>query len=101
LAVVDIVEKRIDDGKGSWRRKGISIADRSLAAWHHSIVLKRPKDYCRFIPFSKNEQFTVRELGEKAGINVAIARKTLYVLAKIGIAERIGKRGNALVYVRQ
>ena len=100
LALIDVAEKRIDDGGGSWRRKGVRIADRFLGAWHQSIILKGPKDYCQFIPFEKNEHFTARCLGEKAGINKALAQKTLYVLAKMGLVERIGKQGKAFVYRR-
>ena len=98
LALIDAIEKRIDDGKGSWRRKGVSITDRSLAAWHGSVVLSKPKDYYQFIPFKKTERFTARDLGEQAGINTAFARKALYVLTKIGLVERVGKQGNTLVY---
>jgi len=100
LAVVDIVEKRIDDGLGSWRRKGIRIADRSISAWHHSVVLKKPKDYFQFIPFKKNERFTARDLGEKAGIDEGLARKTLYTLVKMGLVERPGKLGRSYIYSR-
>ena len=98
LAIIDAVEKRIDDGQGSWRRKGVSIADRFLGAWRESIVLKSVKDYNQFIPFKKNEDFTVRSLAEKAGINAVIARKALYVLTKIGLVEKAGKQGRAIVY---
>ena len=98
LAVVDITEKRIADGKGSWRRKGVRIADRSLSACHRSIVLSKPDDYRQFIPFKKKEPFNVRDLGEKAGINTALARKTLYVLSKIGLVQRTGKCGRAYIY---
>ena len=98
LVLVDITEKRIKDGKGSWRRKGVSIADRFLAAWHNSFILKRPKDYGRFIPFNKSEQFTAKEFAEKAGINAAMARKALYVLTKIALVERVGKQGNSFIY---
>ena len=100
LAVVDIVEKRIADGSGSWRRKGIRIADRSLGAWHHSVVLKKPKDYFQFIQFKKNERFTVRDLGEKAGIDEGLARKTLYTLTRMGLVERLGKQGRFYIYGR-
>jgi len=100
LAVIDVVEKRIDDGKGSWRRKGISITDRYLEVWHNSIVLKRLKDYRQFLPFKKKESFTVKSLAEKAGINQVIARKTIYVLVKIGLVEHTGKQGRAFVYER-
>jgi len=98
LAVVDIVEKRLDDGKGSWRRKGVSINDRFLEAWRHSVVLSKKKDYYQFVPFKKREAFTVRDLAEKTGINAVLARKVLYVLAKMELVERKGKRGNAVVY---
>jgi len=98
LAVIDAIEKRVKDGKGSWRRKGVSISDRSLGAWHSSIILKRPKDYCRFVPFKKNEPFTVRNLAEKAGITTALAQKTLYTLAKMGVIKRTGKQGNSYLY---
>jgi hypothetical protein len=101
LAVVDVIEKRLDDGRGSWRRRGVSITDRLLGAWHQTIILAKPKDYQQFIPFRKNERFSVRDLAEKAGINVALARKAVYVLAKMGLIERTGKQGNALLYKRR
>ena len=99
LAIIDLIEKRIDDGKGSWRRKGVSISDRFLAAWHESVILKSPRDYYQFIPFKKKERFTVKCLGEKAGISTVLARKTLYVLEKIGIAERVERKGRAYIYM--
>jgi len=98
LAFVDIVEKRIDDGFGSWRRKGISIAGRSLGACRQSLVLKKPRDYYIFIPFKRKEPFTVRNLALAAGISASIARKTVYVLLRMGLLEKAGKQGNAIVY---
>jgi stalled ribosome alternative rescue factor ArfA len=99
LALVDSLERRIRDGKGSWRRKGISIIDKELAAWHETILLEKPADYRRcFLPFKKNEEFTVPLLAERAGIQAALARKTLYVLYKLELVERIGKMGNLIVY---
>jgi hypothetical protein len=101
LAIIDVIEKRLDDGKGSWWRKGIRVSDRFLDVWHGSIILKKPKDYFKFIPFKKSEQFTARDLCKKAGINIALARKTLYVLSKMGLVERIGKQGKTLIYQAQ
>ena len=98
LAFIDILEKRVDDGKGSWRRKGVSITDRFLGAWHNSIVLSKRKDYLQFIPFKKSECFTARLLAKKAKINVSIARKTLYVLVKMVLLEKTGTQGKALTY---
>ena len=98
LAIVDVIEKRIDDGKGSWRRKGVRIDDRFLNARHEPVILSKLKDYYQFIPFEKNEPFTVRDLKKKAGIDIRLARKTLYVLKTIGLAEHFKKQGNAFVY---
>jgi len=100
LAIMDIVEKRINDGKGSWRRKGVSISDRDLDTWHHSIVLSKRGDYYQFVPFKKSELFTVRDLSKKAKINAAVASKTIYVLAKMALVEKTGKQGNAVIYRR-
>ncbi|MDR1971556.1 MAG: hypothetical protein LBQ46_06505 [Treponema sp.] len=96
LALVDVLEKRVEDGKGSWRRGGVSITGRELAGWHDSIILKKPRDYRRFVPLAQD--FTVSSLAEEAGISPNLARKTLYVLHKMGVVERTGKAGRAFTY---
>jgi predicted ArsR family transcriptional regulator len=98
LALVDAVERRVDDGKGSWRRKGVSIQDRILQSHHGTIVLSQKKDYLRFVPFSQQDEWTARELARKAKINAALARKAIYVLVKMGLISQTGKKGRARVY---
>ncbi|GHV26535.1 hypothetical protein AGMMS4952_06800 [Spirochaetia bacterium] len=98
LALVDVLERRVLDGKGSWRRKGASIADKSITEYHETMVFTAPRDYKYFLPFKARENFTVKGLAEKAGIPAPVARKTLYVLTRIGLAKRVGKEGNAWVY---
>jgi hypothetical protein len=98
LALVEVSEQRVRDGRGSWRRRGVSIAGRELLAHHDSIPLTGPGDYRRFVPFQAEETFTTRSLGAKAGIHPALAGKTLYVLTRLSITRRIGKDGHAWVY---
>jgi len=98
LVVIDALEQRVDNGKGSWRRRGISIKDRSMLVLHKKIILKNPKDYLKFVPFKKKEAFTSASLAERSGIKAETARKTLYVLCKLGIIEKIAKERNAIVY---
>ena len=100
VVLADITEKRIKDGKGSWRRKGISIYDKELAAFHDSIIFEKKSDFLRFIPFKKNEEFTVKTLAESAEVKILTARKALYVLTKMKVVKRIGKKQRAWVYVR-
>jgi hypothetical protein len=99
LALVDILETRIQDGKGSWRRKGVSIAGRELTACRGTISLSSAADYRRFIPFAEGETFTSGDLQKVARIRRPLAAKTLYVLAKMGLVKRVGKKGNAWLYV--
>jgi hypothetical protein len=94
IALIDILEKRINDGKGTRRKKGISFYDKELAAWHESIVLSKPADYLRFVPFKKKEEFTSSLFAKSAKINIGMARKALYVLTKMKILKRKGKTSN-------
>ncbi|MDR2101032.1 MAG: hypothetical protein LBP43_00500 [Treponema sp.] len=98
LVLVDIAERRILDGGGSWRRKGARITDKILETCRGSVPLITLGDYYRFLPFEAGEPFTVRELGSRARIRTDIAQKTLYVLTKLNLVERVDKRGNAWVY---
>ena len=98
LALVEVREKRIKDGRGSWRRGGVSIADRDLIAWHGSVSLAEKRDYRRFVPFGAEERFTVKDLAGKAAIDPALAGKALYVLRKMGLVKRTTKKGRAWVY---
>ena len=98
LVLIDAEEERVKDGKGSWRRHGISIKDRRMITMHERICLNKPADYKRFLPFDKDKKFTSSMLKESAGIPIELARKTLYVLTKLGVVERIGKQRNSLIY---
>jgi hypothetical protein len=99
LALVDILETRVQDGKGSWRRKGVSIAGRELTACRGAVCFSSIADYRRFIPFADGEEFTSGDLKEKTHIQGPLAAKTLYVLTKMGLVKRIGKKGKFWVYI--
>ncbi|MDR0551236.1 MAG: hypothetical protein LBG72_04365 [Spirochaetaceae bacterium] len=98
LAFIDIIEWRSRDGKGSWRRGGVSIAGKTLSAWHGSQRLASPEDYRRFVPFPPGETWTAANLAQKAGIRAHLARKTLYTLSQMGLVKSDGKKGNARLW---
>ena len=85
LLLVGMTELRMDDGKGSWRRKGIRILDRVLDEVFESIMLSGREDWQQFIPLALRERpFTSADLAEEAGIRKALAGKAVYVLSKSG-----------------
>jgi len=98
LALVEVAEERIRDGKGSWWRKGLSVRDRRMLALCERICLKKPGDYLRFVPFAKGEEFTAGTFAKKARIRVRLANRALHTLVSLGILERTGKLRNAYVY---
>jgi hypothetical protein len=98
LALVDVEEKRVSDGKGSWRRKGVSIMDKAVLVQHGEIRLQTPHDWGFFLPFGCGETFTAKALASRTGIKPPLARKALYVLSRLGLAVRTGKEGKAYTY---
>jgi len=97
IAMVDAVERRRDDGKGSWRRKGVSIEDRILERCLETIVLAKKSDWRRhFLPL--RGEFTSAELALAARIKTPLARKTVYTLVKAGILKKTHKRGRSWFY---
>ncbi len=100
LEVVLVCEEEIwlDDGKGSWRRKGVSIVDRKLLAVLRSQVFTRPHDYLALLPAALPQPFTVRQLAAQVGGPHRLAGKMAYALREMGLLEVAGKRGNAILY---
>jgi hypothetical protein len=96
--LVEAVEERVADGKGSWRRGGMSIQDRRLVASLGTVALAVKKDYLRFTPFPKKAEWTAKDLAAKAKIRLNLAQKTVFVLCKTGVINQIGKQGRAYLY---
>lgn len=100
VALVEDAEIRIDDGRGSWRRKGMSRADRDLVSLVDRVRFASKADWAALLPAALSDDFGTRDLAEAAGIRPALAGKALYVLSRIGVLEEVGKRGNAKLYAR-
>lgn len=99
VVFVDIIEKRIQDGKGSWRRKGISLQDKELKTIHSMRLFSSLDDYLALLPYNKNEEFTVKDLADcTKDLKADLSRKVLYVFHKLGLVERCGKKGNSWIY---
>ncbi|MDR2702190.1 MAG: hypothetical protein LBB72_07145 [Spirochaetaceae bacterium] len=96
IALVNAVERRRNDGKGSYHRKGISIEDRILENMIERIILKRKGDWRRFLPLKG--EITKKTLASAAKIKPLLAQRTLYVLEKAGLVKKIEKQERSWVY---
>ena len=93
---IDEEEVRSNDGKGSWRRKGVSIKERKLLKVNDRILFQNRADYLKILPENLNEVFTNRELAKLAKISVRTARQITYCLRKGGVIRLAGKKGREL-----
>ena len=91
-------EIRRDDGRGSWRRKGWSIADRRLLEVTGSHLFEKPSEFLALIPASLPDPFSTQDLAECTGNPRWLAQKMAYCLRKMGAIEVVGKSGNSVLY---
>lgn len=91
-------EVRCRDGRGSWRRKGVSIRDRRLLEIIETIEFHKPSDFLRFLPKYLDEPFTNKTLAREGRISVYEARRMTYCMKKMGCVEVVGKKGNAQLF---
>lgn len=97
IVMVEILEERVDDGAGSWRRKGISILGRTLQEVLDTIIFEGKESYKLLLPPTLPERFIHKDLVSCAGITPGQAAKLSWFLRKIGVLHVIGKKERSLL----
>ena len=95
---IDEEEVRCEDGKGSWRRRGVSIKDRKLIAVNNRILFEKKADFLKVLPNGLNSVFTNRELADLAKISIRTARQITYCLRKSGMIHIAERKGRELTF---
>lgn len=98
VVLVDAEEYLIDDGRGSWRRRGWSIHDRRLVDVVERRVFKSPRDFIELLPEGLPREFTARQLAKAAGLRTRLAQKMVYCLRRMNVIEVSGRKGRANLY---
>jgi hypothetical protein len=91
-------EIRLDDGRGSWRRKGWSIHDRRLLEVIDSVLFTGTQDFRALLPDDLPLPFTTGELSARLRVRKSLAGKLVYTLKRLNIILPAGKRGRAPLY---
>ena len=94
VLLIEEEEIRCNDGKGSWRRRGVSIRDRKLLYVFDRIVFETSRDFLRFLPEEMDGCFTNKVLAQKLGVSVRLAQKITYCLNKMDAISIVGKKRN-------
>ncbi len=98
VLMIEEEEVRCNDGRGSWRRRGVSIKDRKLISVTERVLFKDEKDFLRFLPGELPDPFTNKDLSARVAVSVNLARKITYCLKKMGTIAEVGKRGRELLF---
>jgi hypothetical protein len=98
IALVRAVEIRMDDGRGSWRRKGVSIVARQLGAFEQAVRLQAAEDFLALLPEGLPRRFSNRDLMEAASLRYAQAQPMTNALAKMGLIAAVDRRGRERIY---
>ena len=100
VLLVDVEESRCIDGKGSWRRQGISVIDTTLINVYSSKVFRKAEDFLSLLPQQINQPFSNRMLSKYKGWRMSLAAKTTYSLTRMGVLRVVAKDRSAHLFAR-
>jgi len=88
-----------DDGKGSWRRRGWSIANRRLLGVVDRVTLTNPQDFRELLPTDLPTPFTTQDLALTMKLPLPLAQKMVYCLRGMEVLNIGGKQRNSWLYI--
>lgn len=101
ICLLDLEEYRYLDGWSKDLKKGCTRCDRIPTGLADEIVISGPSEYRLLIPDSLGDSFTSKDYKKASGLPLKQAQTALNVLHYMGAVDRIGKKGNSHIYVRQ
>lgn len=87
-----------DDGQGSWRRKGWSLHDHRLLEVVGLHTFATPADLLTLLPPDLPQPFTTRHLARLGKLNLNLAQRIAYTLARCDVIAQVGKEGRSNLY---
>jgi len=100
VLLVRVLELRVRDGTGSWRRRGDRVLSRALEEVIRTVSLETPADWLALLPAGSGDSWDSLSLGQALGISPIRARKMLYTYCRAGLLREAGLRGKRKTYVR-
>lgn len=100
IMLINMEEYRFLDGWSQDKKKGSSRCDRFPTELVEEVMINCLEDYMQLIPDQLNEMFTSKEFKKSSGLPMGHAQTALNVLHYVGAVDRVGKKGNAYLYVR-
>ena len=96
--MIEEEELRCNDGRGSWRRRGVSVKDRKLMQVFERVLFEDSRAFLELLPKELDKCFTNRVLALRLGISINLSQKITYCLRKMGAVSIASKKGNELLF---
>lgn len=101
IVLMNVDEYRFLDGWSADRKKGASRSDRIPMELYDIIRIDCIEDFGKLVPDIEEEVFTFLEYRKAAKISDELARVALNVLTYTETVERVGKKGNTILYKKK
>lgn len=98
FVLLDMEEYRLLNGWSRDRKKGSCRYDRIPSRFVEEVCVDGLRDYMQFIPYDLQEPFTSQEFAKAVHINKSLAQTVLNILTYVECVERVGKKGNHILY---
>ncbi|MCW4015258.1 MAG: hypothetical protein NWF06_02715, partial [Candidatus Bathyarchaeota archaeon] len=98
VLLIEEEEHRCNDGKGSWRKRGVSTKDRKLVQVFDRVVFENRTDFLKILPDTLEYPFTNKDFAKKLGVSIRLAQKITYCLRKMNVLTVTGKKKRALLF---
>ncbi len=100
IIYLNVEDYKLLNGWDSSRKKGSERYERIPTGIVSEKFIRSISDYSWFIPETLPGKFTKKEYKKSAGITDTCAQRMLYILTKLGLINRTGKKGRAWLYER-
>lgn len=100
IIFINVEDYRLLNGWDRSKKKGSERYERIPTAIVSEKYIRSASDYSWFIPDGLPAEFTKKEYKKSAGITDTCAQRMLYILMKLDLVRRVGKRGRAWIYAR-
>jgi len=95
VLLVDMEEQRL---RGTRHRKGWLRMERVPLDIAARLDLRCPEDWAAFLPPGLPSPFLSKDYAKATRLGLKNAQRALLVLTHVGVVERCGKKGNAILY---
>lgn len=98
ILMINMEELRLLNGWSENKKKGSTRYDRIPIELIDEIDIDKLEDYIQFIPINLSDGFCAKDFAKEAGIAERLAGLCLNILTYTNTVERVGKKGNSILY---